>query len=79
MSLDTVSLLGTVILLGVHLAAARKPGLGGSGAVVQGGTNDVAVQVDTAVLRLLHQLAQVVHCSATSSTLSGLLALSYLE
>jgi hypothetical protein len=71
MSLDTLSLLGTVILLGVHLSAAREPGLGGSGAVVQCGANDVAVQIHTAVLRLLHQLAEVVHCSAVSSTLSG--------
>ncbi len=63
MSVDTVSSLDAVILQGMHLAAACKPGLGSSSAVVQGGANDVAVQVDTAILCLLHQFAQVIHCS----------------
>ena len=45
-----------------HLAAARQPGLGDAGAVGERRADDVAVQDDSAVLRLLHQFAQVVHC-----------------
>ena len=46
-----------------HLSAPRQPVLCRSSAVIQGGTDDVAVQDHAALLSLLHQLAQVVHCS----------------